>query len=111
MPFYFLLSEVRFFWFWQKRISGNSSGCFWKKDFMNLFKKYKSRTYGAIFIFLLILIPFIVHMASGAGFSRFNQVSRKTDLRSGLSLYLKHFEPKFVLDTSSDRILNLFFWR
>ena len=69
---------------------------FWRKDFMNLFKKYKSRTYFAIFIFLLILIPFIVHMASGAGFSRFNQVSRKTDLRSGLSLYLKHFEPKFV---------------
>ncbi|MDP2632785.1 MAG: glycosyltransferase family 39 protein [Candidatus Curtissbacteria bacterium] len=69
---------------------------FWRNDFLKLFKKYPKRAYLGIFLFLFILIPFVLHMASGKGLIRFNQISTKNNFTGSLNLYLKHFDPKFV---------------
>lgn len=69
---------------------------FWRRDFVKLLRKDFNKVLFAAILFLVILIPFVLHMASGKGLARFNQISNKSGLSSSLSLYLKHFDPKFV---------------
>lgn len=69
---------------------------FWRKNIFVVFKKYPKRALLAVFLFFLILIPFVLHMTSGKGLARFNQISTKNNFTGSLNLYLKHFDPKFV---------------
>ena len=73
---------------------------FWRKDIAVLFKNYTNRALLALLLFILILVPFLLHMASGQGLVRFKSVSLSKKgnnlFAASSSLYAKHFEPKFV---------------
>lgn len=70
---------------------------FRRKQIIELLKGDFKKVFLAAIIFFVILSPFIVHMVSGKGLVRFNQVSNKSGgLARNFGLYLKHFEPKFV---------------
>lgn len=56
-----------------------------------------------VLIFGIIVAPFVLHMASGKGFARYNQVSINGSgqtvgqaLKKSILLYIYHFDPRFV---------------
>lgn len=73
---------------------------FWRKWLIALIKKKPKRVLLGSMLFLLIVTPYILHLVSGQGLIRFNSVSftkkHNNLLSDSVSLYLKHFEPKFV---------------
>lgn len=72
---------------------------FWRADFLKLVRKDTKKTLLAIALFVLIVIPFALHLLSGKGFSRYREVPfthRQNLIVSSAKLYLLHFEPKLV---------------
>ena len=74
-----------------------------KKDVIFLFKNQRRKLLIAVFFFCLITLPFFLHVLSGEGLARFQQVAFSTEggnvtgaIVDRLSLYLKHFDPRFI---------------
>ena len=72
---------------------------FWRNDFLKLLKKNPKRVLLPSVLFVLLLIPFALHMASGKGLSRFREVAfthKQNVVWASADLYLRHFDPRFV---------------
>lgn len=74
-----------------------------KKEAFFLLKTKRKNFFKAFLIFLLISLPFLLHVFSGDGLARFQQVAFSGQGASGQSLilertrlYLSHFDPRFV---------------
>lgn len=79
---------------------------FLRKDLISFRKKIKVKFWLGVALFGFLILPYLLHMASGKGLARYRQVSIATQNLSlaniftkSINLYLVHFEPKFVFIT------------